>query len=110
MTKPPPLRSFEHLRTVARLGSLHLFIARATMGEEKSLAVLFDKHDTPGDWIVLSRYPDTPAGMKAADTVARLFSGPELRSWPTTTAPSSLAPSGANQTFESALKPAKTMR
>jgi hypothetical protein len=41
------------------------------MGEEKSLAVLFDKHDTPGDWIVLSRYPDTPAGMKAADTVAR---------------------------------------
>ena len=52
MTKPPPLRSFEHLRTVARLGSHHLFIARATMGEEKSLAVLFDKHDTPGDWIV----------------------------------------------------------
>ena len=71
MTKPPPLRSFEHLRTVARLGSHHLFIARATMGEEKSLAVLFNKHDMPGDWIVLSRYPDTPAGMKAADTVAR---------------------------------------
>jgi hypothetical protein len=71
MTTAPPVRSFTHLKTVARLGSHHLFIARATIGEETSLAVLFDKHDTSGDWIVLSRYRDTPAGLKAADTVAR---------------------------------------
>jgi hypothetical protein len=71
VTETPPIRTFEHMRTVARLGSHHLFIAKATMGAEVSIAVLFDKHETPGDWIVLSRYPDTPAGMKAADTVAR---------------------------------------
>ncbi|WP_336490930.1 hypothetical protein [Methylobacterium nigriterrae] len=80
MTATLPIRSFECLRTVARLGSHHLMIARCTAGSEVSVAVVLDRFAEWSEWVVLARYPDDPAGLRAADVMARavLRAGVEL--------------------------------
>src|SRR4051812_33960506 len=68
---PTPVRSFECLRTVARLGAFHLMIARCDVGEQTSVAVVLDRFADWAEWTVLARYPDDPAGMRAADVMAK---------------------------------------
>ena len=67
----PATRTFEHTKTYGRLGSFHLLQARCTTGNRTSVVVILDRFADASAWTTLAHYPDSEAGIRAADSVAR---------------------------------------